>query len=138
MAKLYTNITKRQRREMVEKIRENWSDETPPVVVADTWIEGLAQSLLADMTPSELRLWKAVKPLGFRPQVVLCSYIVDFLHEDKKLVVEVDGSVHDKQGKRDRYRTLMLNKSGYNVLRFSNNLVSSDLQFVLESIKNNL
>ena len=49
-------------------------------------------------TPSEARLWEALRGrqlgVGFRRQVVIAGYIVDFAASEARLVVEVDGGWH--------------------------------------------
>lgn len=46
-------------------------------------------------------------------------YYVDFLFEDRKLIIELDGSQHEKTKELDRIRDLYLNSQGYKVLRVS-------------------
>ena len=46
-------------------------------------------------------------------------YYVDFLFEDKKLIIELDGSQHEKTKELDKTRDLYLNSEGYRVLRIS-------------------
>ena len=78
------------------------------------------------MTPAEEKLWSLVrsKQLGvkIRRQVPFDRYIVDFLCEEKKLIIELDGSQHfEPEGrKRDQERDAYLRARGYEVLRFDN------------------
>src|SRR5262249_51910188 len=57
-----------------------------------------ARLMRADPTPSEARLWRALRgaQLGvvFRRQVVVGAFIVDFAAPHAHLVVEVDGGYH--------------------------------------------
>jgi very-short-patch-repair endonuclease len=78
------------------------------------------------MTPAEEKFWSLVrsKQLGvkIRRQVPIDRYIVDFLCEEKKLIIELDGSQHtEEEGRRrDRTRDDYLRTIGYTVLRIDN------------------
>lgn len=72
--------------------------------------------------------------LKFRRQVPIDRYIVDFACFDVRLVIELDGAVHDDQVLYDLERTGRLEACGWHVLRFSNELVMSDASAVLEAI----
>ena len=92
------------------------------------------------MTPAEDKLWNALRRkqldgLRFRRQVAFGSYIVDFICTEKRLIIEVDGSVHDNQMDYDAARTEHLEQYGYGVLRFRNEQVLHDLSTVLEAIR---
>ena len=65
------------------------------------------------------------------------NYIADFYCHKTKLVIEVDGGIHDHEQQmiRDRERTAIIEALGCRVLRFSNNEVISDIESVLTSIK---
>ena len=62
--------------------------------------------------------------------------IVDFYCPQHRLVVKLDGAVHDQQGEYDAARTEKLNHLGYRVIRFDNRDVMSDLSRVLQRIVN--
>ena len=62
--------------------------------------------------------------------------IVDFYCPQHRLVVKLDGAVHDQQGEYDAARTEKLNHLGYRVIRFDNRDVMSDLSRVLQQIVN--
>ncbi len=57
-----------------------------------------AKQLRENMTPSELLLWQELKEnkLGvrFKPQHPLKYFIADFYCHQLKLVIEVDGEIH--------------------------------------------
>ena len=67
------------------------------------------------------------KGFKFRRQHPLGPYIVDFYCAQRRLIVELDGSVHGQptQTRRDVRRDVYLKKMGYMVLRFSNGTVQS-------------
>jgi very-short-patch-repair endonuclease len=74
-------------------------------------------------TPSDLVLWQAIRGgrLGasFRRQVPVAPYIVDFLAERQRLIVEVDGVYHAQHCSADRRRQRWLEQQGYRVVRLS-------------------
>lgn len=57
------------------------------------------------------------------PQVLLHGWIVDFLFAKERVVIEVDGSVHNKPEvkERDRIKQESLERNGYRVVRVTNN-----------------
>ena len=52
-----------------------------------------------------------------------------------KIVIEIDGSQHAEQIKRDASRTRFIELEGYRVLRFWNNEVLGNIDGVLEMIQ---
>ena len=70
--------------------------------------------------------------LGFRRQVPIAGYIVDFACPTHRLIVEVDGSQHGNDGDRayDQLRTARLEADGWTVLRFWNDDVLRDISGV--------
>lgn len=92
-------------------------------------------------TPWEYKLWNCLKmkKLGgykFRRQVSIENYIVDFCCLELKLIIELDGSghLHPKQIQKDNKRIEVLNKMGFNVIRFNNNEIDENLNEVLGMI----
>jgi very-short-patch-repair endonuclease len=88
---------------------------------------------------SEIRLRK-IHGYKFRRQFPLLGYIVDFYCHNLKLVIEVDGPVHDEESARiyDAKRDKLLKINGYNVLRFSNYDVLENLHSTVDTIKNHV
>jgi very-short-patch-repair endonuclease len=66
----------------------------------------------------------------------LSQFIVDFYCHKFRLVIELDGSIHDmeEQKERDEGREAMLKDLGLTVIRFSNNEVKNNLSEVLATI----
>lgn len=93
-----------------------------------------AEHLRRNMTPAEKRLWFDLKPRGFLPQQIIRGYIPDFVHSQKKLIIEVDGSVHDYLKDRDAQKDDRLSASGYKVLRFTNRQVFFEGKSVLAKV----
>ena len=59
---------------------------------------------------------------------------MDFYCPAAKLVIEVDGPVHEEQKEFDNEREEYLEKLGYQILRFSNRDVYKDIEMILAGI----
>jgi very-short-patch-repair endonuclease len=102
-------------------------------------IEASALELRREMTPAEVRLWNALKDrklggLKFRAQHPVGRFILDFYCPSQRLVIELDGGVHEEQLEYDQARTEFLNAYGYRVIRFPNEEVLTNLTSVLKQI----
>ena len=91
------------------------------------------------MTDAEQRLWYHLRAgrfqhWKFRRQVPLGRYVVDFLCEEARLIVEVDGGQHAERIERDSARTQWLRAQGYAVIRFWNNDVLANIDGVLATL----
>ena len=96
----------------------------------------LSRVMRGHPTPAEARLWSALRSrqLGgwkFRRQHVIMGYVVDFYCAELRLVVEVDGSVHERLRPDDEAREADLRGVGAEVVRFSNDAVLDRLHDVL-------
>ena len=90
-----------------------------------------ARHLRQNQTLAEKMLWKLVRNrrLGgfkFMRQIAIDRYFADFVCEAGKLIVELDGPVHDGREDYDARRTETLERLGYVVLRFRNERVLAD------------
>jgi len=106
---------------------------------------GLSRDLRKNQTDAEIRLWrhlrgKQVEGLRFRRQHPIGRYIVDFVCLEKRLVLELDGGQHgEEEGQiKDNERDHWLRTEGYQVLRFWNNDVLTNLEGVMEMIRANV
>lgn len=99
------------------------------------------QQLRNNPTPAEKRLWQFLRndQLGvrFRRQLSIGRYIVDFYAHASRLVIEVDGSIHDQatQAAYDAIRDDFMKNYGVQVLRISNNDVMNNIADVLSVIR---
>ena len=100
-----------------------------------------AKQMRSNMTPVESKMWQIIRGkrfqnLKFKRQVLIGNYIVDFLCEDKKIIIEIDGGQHNEEVniQSDKNRTQYLENNGYKVLRFWNNEVMKDIDSVMEVI----
>lgn len=96
-------------------------------------------------TIAEKKIWTALRSrqidgLKFRRQHGIGVHIVDFYCDQCKLIVEIDGSVHDtfEANEYDQERTLYLQSAGYGIVRFRNADVMNNLEGVLEKIRTEL
>lgn len=85
-------------------------------------------------TPSERAFRDRLEAAGitFKTQMILGSFILDFVIPDKMLVIEIDGSVHNEQRSYDAFRDRFIRKCGFKVVRVSNEAVATwDLGWVV-------
>ncbi len=61
-------------------------------------------------------------------------YIADFLCVGHRMIIEVDGGVHDERQEYDRLRTKSIGDHDYRVMRFKNEEVLQELPRVLRYI----
>lgn len=98
-----------------------------------------ARELRRNPTEAERVLWRHLRlnqiaGCQFRRQAPMGNYIVDFVCFKKRLVIEVDGGQHLEQEAHDTKRTAWLESQGFQVLRFGDNQVFSELDAVKQSI----
>ena len=91
------------------------------------------------MTPKEELLWlklraKRFNGLKFRRQHAIGRYIVDFYCDEFKLIIEIDGGIHNTQKEYDENRNNFLSAGKYNILRFKNEEITNSIDDVLERI----
>ena len=101
-----------------------------------------ARALRRETTPAEDRLWRALRAseLGcrVRRQHVICGWIVDFYIASARLVIELDGDVHEHQREDDERRMLALREAGLRVIRFRNEAVLHSLPSVVAGISDEI
>jgi len=92
-------------------------------------------------TEAEQILWQHLRNrklngLKFRRQHPLDKFIADFYCHEKKLVIELDGSIHNEKEIKDydAVRTYELKEWGINIIRFRNEEVQSNIKDVIEKI----
>ena len=111
-------------------------------------ITQLARQLRKDQTTPEYMLWqfirnrrlKGVKFLRQHPVIYgnfgnrLLFFIADFYSAEKKLVIELDGKIHDFQKEYDQNRDQILQGLGLKVIRFKNEELKN-IEVVIKKIK---
>ncbi len=117
------------------------SDEPNMFYGASSIIFENAKRLRNNVTDAEQILWNSIsnKQLGvkFRRQHPISFFIADFYCHEKKLIIELDGSIHNLPEviKKDIERQKALEKFGIKVIRFKNFELYNNLNSVLEKIK---
>ena len=97
----------------------------------------IRRALRANSTPAEEVLWEEIRNrklngLKFKRQHSIGIYIVDFYCASKRLIVELDGEVHNTsdQKEKDKHRDQNLSEMNFRILRISNSMVLSDIETV--------
>jgi very-short-patch-repair endonuclease len=104
------------------------------------YVTDLARKMRKEPTHEEVVLWEAVRnnKLGvkFRNQHPLGRYIADLYCHQKKLVIEIDGSIHDLPDviEYDKIRQREIESRGLKILRVRNEEIRENLQGVIEKI----
>ena len=100
-----------------------------------------AEELRNKMTYAEELLWNYLKTnewgYKFRRQHPLFMYVADFYCHKLKLLIEIDGSIHELEEvkRNDAIRENHLKNLGLKVIRFKNEDVTNHLEIVLNQIK---
>jgi len=72
--------------------------------------------------------------LKIRRQHPIGRFIADFYCHEARLIIEIDGGIHDLQTDRDSARTEYLEQRGYRVTRIHNEEVARNIEQVLAHI----
>ncbi|MBA2243936.1 MAG: endonuclease domain-containing protein [Gemmatimonadetes bacterium] len=99
-----------------------------------------ARELRRSATTAEAVMWEALRAgrldgLKFRRQHTVGRFVLDFYCPEFKLVVEVDGDIHEQQPECDAARSAELIAYGCRILRFRNEEVLNALPAVLDRIR---
>jgi len=101
-----------------------------------------AKMLRKNTTEAELKLWERLKGkqmlgLRFRPQHPIDMFIADFYCHPVKLVIEIDGGIHQStyQKEYDFGREGELENWGIQVIRFTNEEIENNINQVIKQIK---
>ncbi|HYD26076.1 endonuclease domain-containing protein [Brevundimonas sp.] len=101
-----------------------------------------ARDLRKRQTRAEATLWQYLRAsrldgLRFRRQHPIDGYFVDFACLSLKLVIELDGKVHDDDDQQlnDYHRQQAIESLGWSVLRFTNDQVMVSLPTVLDAVR---
>ncbi len=105
-------------------------------------LKQLARNLRNNSTRSEIRLWKHLKGkqqygYDFHRQKPLGNYIADFFCLELMLVIELDGFSHQfhEVYRKDVEKEHWLNNQGIYVLRFTDQEVFKELDWVVKQIQ---
>ncbi|BAB73222.1 endonuclease domain-containing protein [Anabaena sp. FACHB-709] len=95
-----------------------------------------AKEFRRQMTPAEKILWQHLRGnrlngLHFRRQQIIDGFIADFYCHAARLVIEVDGKIHELQAEYDAERDRVLLARGLRLLRVKNEEVVQEIDQVL-------
>ncbi len=99
-----------------------------------------AKHLRRSMTNAEIVLWmhlkKGINGIKIRRQHPIGLYIADFYCHKAKLIIEVDGPVHNNEEVKesDQLRQKELERWGYTIIRFSNQQIIDQTEEVIKII----
>jgi very-short-patch-repair endonuclease len=104
-----------------------------------TGLKPRARQMRTEATPAEELLrerlrGRKVQGARFRRQHTISRFVVDFYCAEARLVIEVDGPIHDDQVQEDAQRQAILESQGFRVLRFTNASVEREMDAVLSKI----
>ena len=94
----------------------------------------------ANPTEAESLMWRYLNRedtgLKWRRQHIIGDYIADFVCLSERLIIEIDGGYHfeREQEKEDAVRSHTLEAMGFKVIRFSNEEVFEDIDYVLQRL----
>jgi very-short-patch-repair endonuclease len=100
----------------------------------------IARQMRTKPTEAENILWRLLRRhelsgFKFRRQHNIERFIVDFYCAKARLVIEVDGPIHQYQGEEDSIRQEYLESHNLKVIRFSNDAVLNNTDEVIKQIK---
>lgn len=115
-------------------------------------LAGIAKSICRELrsnpTKAEIILWKSLRRKRICGKKFLRQYpffhditgkesffVGDFYCHSEKLIVELDGKYHKYRLKKDEERTRILNHLSLRVIRFTNEEVINNMDYVLSEIK---
>ena len=105
------------------------------------YVQELAKEFRKKPTPAEQRLWEALRRnqmdgVKFHRQRSLGRYILDFYAPSAKLVIELDGEIHqiDSQKEYDIIRANYLMAKSLKIIRFTNQQILNEFEYCLSEI----
>jgi len=98
-----------------------------------------ARLLRKDMTYYEKLLWEKLKGkqicgVRIRRQHPIDIFIADFYCHEARLVIEIDGEIHNQHNEYDDGRTAEMEKFSIKVIRFNNDEVVNNIEGVISKI----
>ena len=109
------------------------------------------RNLRANQTNSERLIWEFVRNRNLLGKKFLRQhpifydllgkesfYICDFYSHELKLVIEIDGKIHDYNKENDKQRDMIMILLGLNVLRIKNEEIENSISKVIYKIKNSI
>ena len=111
-------------------------------------IKETARTLRNKSTEAEIAFWNSIRNRNIsgkkflRQHPIRCDidgqksfFIADFYCASEKLIVEIDGGIHEYQREYDTLRTYIVEKLGMRVVRFKNEEVQHNIDDVIVKLK---
>jgi very-short-patch-repair endonuclease len=112
-------------------------------------IKQFARDLRKRQTPAEVVFWEKVRgkqfmDLKFNRQFIIeranilrekSYFIADFYCFSKKIIIEIDGKIHDLQIEYDEIQEGILMEMGYKIIRFKNEDILQNWKKVAEDLE---
>ncbi len=103
------------------------------------YITKLSRALRKKWTKEEDIMWELLRNkklnwIKFRRQHPFWRYIADFYSDEFKLVIELDGKIHENQIEYDKLRTEIIEKYWVKVLRIKNEEIYNNIENVINKI----
>ncbi len=121
-----------------EGFHGTWFQTTSP----ERWkiLKDFARGMRKNQTSGEAAMWdilrdKQLDEVKFRRQHAIEEFIADFVSLEYRLVVEVDGTMHDFQPEYDEMRTELLHAVGFEVVRFTNEEVLNNRYKTIDRLR---
>ncbi len=93
-------------------------------------------------TNEEEKVWEVIRnrqiqDTKFRRQHIIDKFIADFVCLELNLILEIDGLIHSLEDNliSDEARTIRLNELGFEVIRFTNEEVNSNIENVISKLE---
>jgi RecG-like helicase/very-short-patch-repair endonuclease len=114
-----------------------WYSEIPD------YVKALSKELREKQTVSEEVFWQLFRNrkfhnLKFRRQHAIGRYIADFYCDEKKLVIELDGKVHENQKEYDDIRDELIQSHWIQVIRIHNEILEKEIVEIYTMLEENL
>jgi 5-methyltetrahydrofolate--homocysteine methyltransferase len=120
------------------KDKYDWMTADPKIYEL---IKEFVKQSRANPTIAEGKLWdllrdRKLENYKFRRQHIVGKYIADFICIPQKLIIEIDGLIHQlpENKESDKIRTRWLEEVGFKVIRFTNEQVLNGPELVLDEI----
>ena len=109
----------------------------------------LARELRKHQTPAESTVWQAIRNNKFMNSKILRQhpifytyrqkekfFIADFYCRKLKLIIEIDGGIHEQQADYDQIRSeLLAIQHDLRVIRFTNEEIIKDIDAVIKRLR---
>ncbi|MDB5198328.1 MAG: metH [Chitinophagaceae bacterium] len=136
-----SDSTKAPSREEGEKeFGYEWADPSSYKLLKEFALAHRSNPTLAEEALWGLVKTKKLEGYKFRRQHIIGNYIADLVCLDKRLIIEIDGLIHQlpENKESDENRTQWLNQQGFKVIRFTNDEVINKIEEVTDVISSTL